>query len=88
MLLDASLLNTQRYKVRIKGKVEQPRETSSAIPYTEKGAFGSPSTMVANFYWFKVLLFNISNSINQIFLFNINNLYTTVWFRLTNNNNP
>ena len=26
MVLDATLLNTQHYKVRIKGKVEQPRE--------------------------------------------------------------
>ena len=34
MVLDASLLNTQRYKVRIKGKVEQSRERSSALPYT------------------------------------------------------
>ncbi len=34
MVLDASLLNTQHYKVRIKGKVEQPRERSSALPYT------------------------------------------------------
>ena len=34
MILDASLLNTQHYKVRIKGKVEQPRERSSALPYT------------------------------------------------------
>ena len=34
MLLDASLLNTQHYKVRIKGKVEQSRERSSALPYT------------------------------------------------------
>ena len=31
-LLDASLLNTQHYKVRIKGKVEQSRERSSALP--------------------------------------------------------
>ena len=46
MVLDASLLNTQRYKVRIKGKLEQSREKSSAI---EKGAFWSPSTTVANF---------------------------------------
>ena len=54
MALDTSLLNTQRYKVRIKGKVEQPKERSSALPYTgvvaiEKGAFWSPSTTVANF---------------------------------------
>ena len=27
-------LNTQWYKVRIKGKVEQSRERSSALPYT------------------------------------------------------
>ena len=34
MVLDTSLLNTQQYKVRIKGKVEQFREKSSAFPYT------------------------------------------------------
>ena len=34
MVLDTSLLNTQHYKVRIKGKVEQSREKSSALPYT------------------------------------------------------
>ena len=34
MLLDATLLNPQLYKVRIKGKVEQSRERSSALLYT------------------------------------------------------
>ena len=34
MVLDTYLLNTQQYKVRIKGKVEQSRERSSALPYT------------------------------------------------------
>ena len=34
MVLDAALLNTQHYKVRIKGKVEQSREWSCALPYT------------------------------------------------------
>ena len=34
MVLDASLLNTQHYKVRIKDKVEQSRERGSALPYT------------------------------------------------------
>ena len=43
MVLDTSLLNTQHYKVRIKGKVEQSRERSSAPLYLsvvaiEKGA--------------------------------------------------
>ena len=35
MVLDTSFLNIQQYKVRIKGKVEQSRERSSALPYTE-----------------------------------------------------
>ena len=34
MVLDTSLLNTQQYKVRIKSKVEQSRERSSALSYT------------------------------------------------------
>ena len=34
MVLDAALLNTQHYKVRIKGKVEQSWEWSSTLPYT------------------------------------------------------
>ena len=34
MVLDASLLNTQHYMVRIKGKVEQSREGSGALHYT------------------------------------------------------
>ena len=54
MVLDASLLNTQHYKVRIKGKVEQSREGVApplhlGVVAIEKGAFGLPSTMVANF---------------------------------------
>ena len=58
MVLDATLLNIQYYKVRIKGKEEQSRERSSALPNTsvvvaiEKGDFGSPSTTVANFNFF------------------------------------
>ena len=42
MVLDTSLLNTQRYKICFKGKVEQSGERSSALPYTlgiEKAAF-------------------------------------------------
>ena len=33
-VLDTSLLNTQQYKVRIKGKVDQSRKRISALPYT------------------------------------------------------
>ena len=32
MVLDATLLNTQQYKVHIKGKVEQFKERCSALP--------------------------------------------------------
>ena len=55
MVLDASFFNTQQYKVHIKGKVEQSRESSSAPPLhlgivaIEKGVFKSPLTMVTNF---------------------------------------
>ena len=34
IVFDAALLSTQHCKVRIKGKVEQSRERSSALPYT------------------------------------------------------
>ena len=33
-VLDATLLNTQHYKVQIRGKVEQSREISGALSYT------------------------------------------------------
>ena len=53
MVLDTSLLNTQQYKVCIKGKVEQSWERSCALHHgvvaIEKGAFWLPSTMVTNF---------------------------------------
>ena len=62
MVLDTSLLNTQHYKVCIKGKVEQSRERSSAplhlgVVATEKGAFGLPSTTVANFTYTSVSIY-------------------------------
>ena len=34
MVLDAALLSSQHYKVRMKGKGEQSWELSSALPYT------------------------------------------------------
>ena len=33
MVLDATLINTQHHKVRIKGKVEQSSERNSTLPY-------------------------------------------------------
>ena len=54
MVLNTFLLNTQQYKVHIKGKVKQSRKRSSAPPLRldvvaiEKGIFRSPSITVAN----------------------------------------
>ena len=63
MVLDTYLLNTQQYKVRIKGKVEQSREWSSAplqlgVVAIEKGAFWLPSTTVTNFTYLYMLIFS------------------------------
>ena len=53
MVLVTSLVNTQQYKVRINDKVAQSKERSNAplhfgVVAIEKGAFGLPSTTVAN----------------------------------------
>ena len=58
MVLDASLLNTQQYEVRIKGKVEQSSEKGGRPPLhlgvvaIVNGALGSPLTTVANFTFY------------------------------------
>ena len=63
MILYAALLNTQHYKLRIKGKVEQFRDSSRALPLhfrvvdIKKGAFGSPSTKVANFLYIYIYIY-------------------------------
>ena len=56
MVLDAALLNTQHYKVSIKGKVEQSRV--GGVEDIEKGAFRSPSTKVTSFTYIKVKIGN------------------------------
>ena len=53
MVLDNSLLNTQQYKVHIKGKVEQSRERSSTLLYTSKREpYGCPRLKGDNFTYF------------------------------------
>ena len=50
MVLDASLLNTQQYKVHIESKVEQSRESSRPRCSSYwKRSLRSPSTTVTNF---------------------------------------
>ena len=57
VILDAFLLNTQHYKVLIKGKYSNPGKgvvpsVHLSVVAIEKGAFGSPSTTVKQFYLF------------------------------------
>ena len=68
MVLDASLLNTQHYKVRFKGKVEKSRERSSAplhlgVVAIERGAFRSPSTMATNFTYIYIYIYIYNNTL-------------------------
>ena len=86
MVLDASLLNTQRYKVRIKIKVDQSWERSSALPKhlrvvaIEKGAFELPLTTVANFTYLYDMLWGTSISLRSNIPVNV--LHSKKWLSL------
>ena len=56
-MLDAALLNTQHYKVRIKDKVLQYREKNIALPYTSKAecSLRYIQCLWANVLWHKNL---------------------------------
>ncbi len=62
MVLDATFLNTQHYKVWIKYKVEQSREMRSCfslhlcVVAIEKGDLEAPLTTVTNFTFIAYLL--------------------------------
>ena len=51
MLLDATLLNTQQLSGAIQGKELRP-PLHLGVVAIEKGAFGSPSTAVANYNYY------------------------------------
>ena len=46
MVLDAALLNTQHYKIRIKGKVDQSREWCRALPMLQCSNYWKGSVRV------------------------------------------
>ena len=56
MVLDTALLNTQQYKVRIKGKVEQSRERSRAPSTSRCSSHWEGSLLVAPRLWSPTLL--------------------------------
>ena len=72
MVLDSTLLNTQHYKVMIKGKVEQFRGKKLCPPVhcgvvaIEKEAFGSLLTKVANFTNLDYTIFVINKHVLAI----------------------
>ena len=49
IVLDAALLNTQHYKVRINGKMGRDPPQHLGVVAIKKGTLGSPSTTVANY---------------------------------------
>ena len=56
MVPDIALLNSQHYKVRIKDKVKEScPPLHLGVIAIEKGAFGSPSTKIANFTLYKYM---------------------------------
>ena len=62
MVLDAALLNTQHYKVRIKAKLEQSRDWKRPpldldVVAIENRAFGSTSAKVANFIYIYIYIY-------------------------------
>ena len=61
MVLDASLINTQHYKVRIKGK-EQTTKRSNALPYLlvllpYKKALGRPRLLSAQYIYIYIYIY-------------------------------
>ena len=62
MVLDTPLLNTQYYKVGVKGKVEQPMERSSTLPYTfvsylfKREASGHPRLRSPTLFTYSIII--------------------------------
>ena len=88
MVLDASLLNTQHYKVRIKGKVEQSREgvAPSPTPWCSSYRKGSlrdyprlwSPTLLYLLILSIVLLLQIFCTCKRILISNLYNLLTSL----------
>ena len=73
MVLDASLLNTQHYKVRIKGKVEQSREVVAPSPTPWCSSYRKKSLRVTLDYgrllYFALLYLRVMVIFRWLFLF-------------------
>ena len=85
IVLDASLLNTQHYKVRNKGKVEQSREGVALSPTLRCSSYRKGSLRVTLDFGHQIYLLIWY----QVILSNTDNLKTVLWFQvfLSNTNN-
>ena len=72
IVLDTSLLNTQQYKVHIKGKVEQSRERSSVTPTPRCNSYLKGSLLVTLDYSRQLYL----QYIMKVTIHNTNNWHT------------
>ena len=86
MVLDASLLNTQHYKVRIKGKVEQSREGVVPSPTHCCSSYRKGSLRVTldygrqlYFYSFFYTKSNIKIVLVQTIQFSISTQFSSIW---------
>ena len=66
MILDTSVLNTEQYKVRIKGKVEQSRERSSASPTPRRSSYRKGRLLVVLDYGHQLYKFSYSLIVKNI----------------------
>ena len=68
MVLDASLLNTQHYKVRIKGKVEQSREGVAPSPTPRCSSYRKGSLQVTLDYGRQLYLLMVENKNPTVYI--------------------
>ena len=81
MVLDASLLNTQHYKVRIKGKVEQSREGVAPSPTPWCSSYRKGSLRVTLDYGRQLTFYIwIDKNIFQAIQFSPTVLFQTILF--------
>ena len=80
MVLDASLLNTQHYKVRIKGKVEQSRKGVAPSPTHWCSSYRKGSLRVTLNYGRQLLLIIIIIIIIIIYFLRVFHISVSWWF--------
>ena len=85
MVLDASLLNTQHYKVRIKGKVEQSREgvAPSPTPWCSSYWKGSLRVTLDYGHQFTYFIFNYLGSLLIMWIqlcLGVQDLFSAPWY--------